>query len=157
MFRVRYLNKDVILGVVALIVLIAAGLFAFQLGGNRDSSDITLTTDLSEIPRIGVDELKRKVDMGSNLVIIDTRSKEAYEQMHIAGSISVPLEKVAEHYTELKVFEEIFTYCTCPDEATSARAAQILEGLGLPNVKAIIGGLTAWKGAGYPVESTNNR
>ncbi|MFC2022257.1 rhodanese-like domain-containing protein [Chloroflexota bacterium] len=112
MFRIRYFNKDVILGIVALIILIAMGLFTFQLGGNRDSSHTTSTTDLSEIPRIGVDEVKRKVDMGANLVIIDTRSKAAYEGMHIAGSISVPLETVAERYTELKGFKEIITYCT---------------------------------------------
>ncbi len=112
MFKIRYFNKDVVLGIVAFIILIVLGILAFQLSGNRDSSPITSTTDLSEIPRISVDELKRKVDMGSNLVIIDTRSKEAYEQMHIAGSISVPLEKVAERYTELKGFEEIITYCT---------------------------------------------
>ncbi len=109
---IRYFNKDTVLGIVAIIILIGVGLYSYQLGGNRDSSAETLTTDLSEIPRIGVDELKRKVDMISNLVIVDTRSKEEYEQRHIAGSISIPLEKLAEHYTELKGFEEIFTYCT---------------------------------------------
>ncbi|MFC2035700.1 rhodanese-like domain-containing protein [Chloroflexota bacterium] len=112
MSKVRCLNKDVILGVVALIVLVVTGLFTFQLGRDRDTPDLTLTTDLSEIPRISVDELKHKVDIGSNLMIIDTRSKEAYERTHIAGSISIPLETVTERHTELKDFEEIFIYCT---------------------------------------------
>ena len=112
MFKVRYFNRDVVIGIVTIILLIVGGLFTFQLGGNRDSMQITLTTDVSEIPRIGVDELKRKVDMGSNLVIVDTRSKEAYQRTHIAGSISVPLEEIAERYVELKGYDEITTYCT---------------------------------------------
>ena len=112
MLRARHLNKNVILGVVVLIVLIITGIFAFQLGGDRATEDPTLTTDLSEIPRISVDELKNKVDIGTNLVIIDTRSREAYERMHIAGSISVPVITVNERSTELKGFEEIITYCT---------------------------------------------
>lgn len=112
MFKVRYLNKDVILGIATIIILMVMGIVIIQLGGNNDGPSPTLTADLSRIPRIGVDEVKRKVDRGVNLVIVDTRSRELYEHTHIAGAVSVPLEEVAERYTELKGFDEIITYCT---------------------------------------------
>ena len=48
--------------------------------------------------------------------------------------------------------KEIITYCTWPDEATSARVARILMNKGFANVKALKGGFDAWAMAGYPVE-----
>ena len=112
MFRVRYFNKDVAIGIVAFIALIAMGIVTFQIGGNRNSRETDLTTDLAGIPRIDVKEVKEKLEAGSNLVIIDTRSRAEYEQVHIAGAISLPLEEVAEGYVGLKGYEEIITYCT---------------------------------------------
>ena len=77
-----------------------------------DGKKATSVPSLLEIPRISPEEVKAKLDAGSNLVIIDARSKEAYEQVHIAGAISIPLGEVAERYTELQGYDEIITYCT---------------------------------------------
>ncbi len=82
------------------------------MGGNRNTSSAPPTINPSEIPRVSAEAVKNKLNTDSNLVIIDTRSKEAYEQIHIVGSISVPLEEIAERYAELKGYDEILTYCT---------------------------------------------
>ncbi|MEE8470520.1 MAG: rhodanese-like domain-containing protein, partial [Dehalococcoidia bacterium] len=49
-----------------------------------------------EIPRISAEELKAKLDAGSNIVIVDSRSAAAYEQSHIVGAISIPAEETAQ-------------------------------------------------------------
>ncbi len=67
---------------------------------------------LPEIPRIGVDEVKVKLDDGANILIIDSRSKEDYDESHIVGAISIPLDDMGEPYEDLGEYDEIFTYCT---------------------------------------------
>ena len=70
------------------------------------------TPSLHEIPRISPAEVKAKLDASSNLVIVDTRSKKLYQQVHIVGAISMPLEEVSQRYAELRGYNEILTYCT---------------------------------------------
>ncbi len=67
---------------------------------------------LPEVERIGVEEVKAKLDAGSNIVIIDSRSKTSYEQAHIAGAISIPVKTMAEPYNDLDGYDEIITYCS---------------------------------------------
>lgn len=40
---------------------------------------------------IGVDELKRLVDGGTAVTIVDVRTPPEYEQLHIKGARSIPL------------------------------------------------------------------
>jgi rhodanese-related sulfurtransferase len=40
-------------------------------------------------------------------------------------------------------------YCNCPDEATSARAAKLLQVQGYRNARPLLGGLAAWVAAGH--------
>ena len=65
----------------------------------------------SEVPRISVEEVKTKLDTGSNIVIIDSRSRELHDELHITGSISVPTRDMAAPYDYLDPYEEIITYC----------------------------------------------
>jgi len=44
-------------------------------------------------------------------------------------------------------------YCTCPNDATSARVARDLMRNGWPRARALIGGFDAWKAAGLGVEA----
>lgn len=66
----------------------------------------------AEIPRISVEEVKAKLDAGSNIAIVDARSKREYEQSHIAGAISIPLQEITQRYSELYRYDEIVIYCT---------------------------------------------
>lgn len=67
---------------------------------------------LPEVPRISIEEVKAKLDTGSNIVIVDSRSKNSYDQAHIVRAISIPLATMAEPYSNLDGYDEIMTYCT---------------------------------------------
>ena len=110
--KARYLTKDVILGWVSLSIIIVMAIIGFQFTRNRDSSYDILASDPEQIPRISAAELKMKIDAASNLLVVDVRSKEEYENMHITGSISLPLEEINQRYNELKDYKQIVTYCT---------------------------------------------
>ncbi|HEY3553929.1 MAG TPA: rhodanese-like domain-containing protein, partial [Casimicrobiaceae bacterium] len=47
---------------------------------------------------------------------------------------------------------EIVVYCSCPNEVSARRAAQILLQKGYRRVRPLAGGIDAWVKAGYPVE-----
>ena len=120
-------------------------------------TELPPSTYLPEVPRIGVEEMKAKLDAGSNIVIVDSRFKTSYDQSHIVGAISVPITTMAEPYDYLVGYDEIITYCNWPDEEDSARAVQKLMEAEYSNAKALEGGIEAWKAAGFPVEWKSDR
>ncbi len=66
---------------------------------------------LPEITRVSVAEVKAKLDKRANIVIVDARAREAYQQTRIAGAISIPLEDISRRHGELRRYDEIITYC----------------------------------------------
>lgn len=66
---------------------------------------------LPEITRVSAAEVKAKLDKGTNIVIVDARAGEAYQQTRIAGAISIPLEDIPRRHGELRRYDEIITYC----------------------------------------------
>ena len=61
-----------------------------------------------------------------------------------------PIGEVMQSLAGLPSGKEIVTYCTCPDEETSGRVAQLLRQQGY-QASALRGGLAAWRAAGYPM------
>lgn len=60
---------------------------------------------LPEVPRISIHEVKAKLDAGANILTIDSRPIEDYNESHIIGAVS-KTESI-----ELEGYEEIITYC----------------------------------------------
>ena len=86
-------------------------------------------------------------------LILDVRTRSSYERegYQIPKSVRVLPDQVFEWIQDLPVHRLIATYCTCRNEATSARAAQLLRSKGIDAV-VLDGGLNAWKDE-YPVEA----
>jgi rhodanese-related sulfurtransferase len=62
---------------------------------------------------------------------------------------------LAEHHDGEPQLLPITTYCTCPDEATSARATRRLQKMGF-EATALLAGYEAWKER-YPVEPADEQ
>jgi len=77
-----------------------------------DRDEETPSSYLPEVPRITIEEVEAKLDADSNIVVIDSRSKDDYERSRIVGAISIPLDDMAEPYSHLDHYDEIITYCT---------------------------------------------
>lgn len=104
-----------------------------------------------EVARISLLESKRAFD-NQSAVFLDVRDAGSFSKGHIPGAINIPLNELEQRYNEIASDQSIITYCTWPDEQSSARAALILFEKGYDNVEAIRGGLAAWQQAGYPIE-----
>jgi len=132
---------------------------------------ITLIANLSaplagDVPQksIGVDlitveELKAKFSANEAVVIIDVRGSESYanSDSKIKGAIHVNVRKLKFRlgFAPLKDVpkdRELVTYCACPSDEASIKAAQILLENGFKKVRALKGGWQEWQKAAGPVE-----
>lgn len=104
--------------------------------------------------RITADELRRRLAVDPSLRIVDLRHALDFEAdpYTIPGALYIPAEELARRYREIPRRAEVVLYCTCPDEATSAREAFRLRARGVRRVRPLIGGFNSWRDADYPVE-----
>jgi rhodanese-related sulfurtransferase len=100
-------------------------------------------------------DLKERLDWGEPaLTIIDVRSRDAFNTSHIMGAISFPLSQLVEKsLMNLELVRDIYVYGASDEE--TATAAGLLKEAGYQNVAEILGGLAAWKAAGFPIEGNS--
>jgi membrane protein DedA with SNARE-associated domain/rhodanese-related sulfurtransferase len=97
-----------------------------------------------DMARITADELRRMLDAGEEVFVIDVRSEAAVERRRIPGSVNIPLSTLAQRYKEVPKDREIILFCTCPNEVTAAKAALTLRKYGITRVRPLEGGADAW-------------
>lgn len=84
-----------------------------------------------------------------DFVLIDARSREAYERGHIAGAVSLPHAQItAEALAEHPADTLFVVYCNGPHCNGADRAALRLACLDRP-VKKMIGGIEGWHDEGF--------
>ncbi|CAN5696988.1 hypothetical protein BH11MYX4_BH11MYX4_42770 [soil metagenome] len=99
---------------------------------------------------VKVDLVKRELDRGASMILIDARPPADYARMHIVGAISVPFYQVADYAKQIPRDRYILTYCACP-HAESGQVRDALRALGYPRVAVIDDGLLVWRDRGYGV------
>ncbi len=105
------------------------------------------------IDRITSDELKRKLDGGEEVVIVDLRGSLDFEAepAMIPGAIHLDVSDLEQVTEQLAQAPEVILYCNCPNEVTSARMALLLRRKGVKKIRPLTGGLDGWRRQGYPV------
>jgi rhodanese-related sulfurtransferase len=110
----------------------------------------------ADIPHISIQELKKMMDEGKKVTIIDAQPRDIYEEGHIKGAISVPWKSQIdlEDVWNIPNDEPIVTYCDCgPGEADSTDVARQLIQMGYYDVMVLKDpSIKGWKEAGYPME-----
>ena len=98
-------------------------------------------------------DLKVALEAGENIVVIDARSSQAFEQEHIPDAINIPHRHMSAKTTEhLDRNALIVTYCDGIGCNASTKGALNMTRLDF-RVKELIGGLDWWKRDGHPTES----
>src|SRR5438445_2250367 len=99
-------------------------------------------------------ELKRRLEAGDHLVIVDLRTALDIETTPygIPGARWIPPEAVDDPHQRIRKDSEVVFYCAEPREATSARMALVLDAHGYKNAHPLSGGLEGWRQAGFAVE-----
>ena len=112
---------------------------------------------LRQVQRLAPDQLRARLASGDPTRIIDLRAAIEYEitRQTVPGAIRMDPEELEDRHEEIPRDCDVVLYCTCPNEATSARAALALKRQGIGRVFPLEGGLEAWMKCGYPVEVTS--
>jgi membrane protein DedA with SNARE-associated domain/rhodanese-related sulfurtransferase len=133
---------------VILIALALTGYIAYKLEQRR-----RFLKALS-IKRMTPEELKAKIDANENILIVDTRNRldRNTDPVRIPGAFHILPEHVEFQRQDIDFNREIVIYCTCPNEATSARVAVKLRRMGLTRVRPLQGGLEVWRERNLPLE-----
>ena len=101
-----------------------------------------------DVARIKVDEAKKLISEGK-AIFVDVRGSESYKMSHIKGALEIDFFKLqAGDYKGLPKDKIIITYCACPSENSSARAAAVLKKAGFKDPGALVGGIKAWEDSG---------
>jgi rhodanese-related sulfurtransferase len=113
-----------------------------------------------EIERITAEELKARLAKNEAVTIVDLRAVDAFAHSSdkIKGAIHMKARRLRYRlafapFKALPRDREIITYCACPSDEISVRAAQVLLEAGFKRVLVLKGGWQAWLKAGGPVES----
>jgi len=85
-------------------------------------------------------------------LVVDVRAPREREQKHISGSLSIPLNRLAENLERLPKYRSLLVYCA--GGYRSSIAASLLRGSGFDSVSEIAGGIAAWEAANLPVRHT---
>jgi rhodanese-related sulfurtransferase len=105
----------------------------------------------SSIATITVPELKRRLDAGERLFLLDVRSADEYAyDGHIVGAHLLPLPALALRLDELPRDTPII--CICRSGNRSGVAAEHLARQGFSDVTNLTGGMLAWARAGLPMK-----
>ena len=87
-------------------------------------------------------ELKRRLDAGDDLLILDVREPNEYQVNRIPGSTLIPLGELPRRYQELDPDREIVAQCKMGGR--SAKAMEFLRSVGFSKVKNLRGGILEW-------------
>ncbi len=102
-----------------------------------------------------VRQAKKIYDSG-NVLFIDGRAKALFDEGHIKGAVSLPVNRfdamIDKFIREYPISTWIVTYCSGRECQDSHKLAQYLLEAGYTNISVFIDGYPGWEGAGYPVE-----
>ena len=97
----------------------------------------------SSVREIEADEVKRRLENGEALTIIDVREDEEWEAGHIPGATHIQLGSLGHRLDELDSSHELIMVCRSGNR--SGYATEQLEAIGFQPVN-MLGGMLAWKG-----------
>jgi adenylyltransferase/sulfurtransferase len=95
----------------------------------------------TQVPAIQVEELKRKLDAGEEVFVLDVREPHEYQICNLAGHL-IPLADLPKRVHELDSSREIVAHCR--SGGRSAQAVEFLRAAGFRKVWNLTGGILAW-------------
>ncbi|MBX9695564.1 MAG: sulfurtransferase [Cyanobacteria bacterium] len=91
-------------------------------------------------------ELKKRLDNGDNVVLVDVRGAHELYIANLDNSLHIPMDELQHHLAELKELEaaskDIVLYCRTGQR--SLNCAHALKNAGFKRIYNLTGGLHAW-------------
>lgn len=101
------------------------------------------------------DELVRRVRAG-RVTLIDVRPRDEYLAGHIPGAVSMPLEDLKKHVTQLPTSRDIVAYCRGPYCVMALDAVALLRRKGF-RAHRMEHGVSEWRANGWRLDAGADR
>lgn len=129
-------------------------------GGSALPNSLVITQTTAAVEFVTAEELKAKIAASQAVTILDVRASSDLlgSDSKIKGALHVKLRRLESRLRlpplkDVSHSAELITYCACPNDEASVRAAQLLMNAGFKHVLVLKGGWSAWKKANGQVES----
>jgi rhodanese-related sulfurtransferase len=144
-------NQNRLVAIVVIIALVFASATYYTYVWLPSVQSRTTTTTTKGYQDVTVEQAYELINNTKGLVILDVRTLDEFNSGHIAGAIFFPVNTIQGNISKLD--PQSYILVTCGTGTRSAQASTILANNGFHHVYNMLGGLTAWKAANYPVVS----
>lgn len=135
-FLVVYYSKEVITVKKLILILLALQLLT-GCGQNKEN------TQEAAYMNITAQQAKELMDTREDYVILDTRTQEEYEELHIPGAILIPYDEILQKAEGVLTDKDQLILVYCRSGRRSKLAAEDLVKLGYTNIREF-GGIIDW-------------
>ena len=114
----------------------------------------SLAVAADKVKVLSSEELKALIEQNTpGLVVIDSRSVEEYQEVHIKSALSIPLTKLEKDITLLPAAKEarLVFYCNGVKCGKSGKSAKIAIDNGYKDVSVYSDGMPVWEEKGYSI------
>ena len=103
------------------------------------------------IDTMNVTQLNKKITDGENIILIDCREQNEWDEAHIEQARFMPLSDFASQMKNISdVPKDAVIVCQCRSGKRSLQAAMHLQNEGFENLFNLEGGILAWKEENFP-------
>lgn len=107
-----------------------------------------------KLMKLQTKQLQKALQSGKRVAIIDVRTPVEYEEMHIDGSLLMPLDHLDPAAVKSAVGDAEACVLVCRSGKRAGQALDKLRAAGLENLVILEGGVTDWESAGLPLNRT---
>ena len=104
------------------------------------------------IDTIPADRVKRLVESGAKLVLVDLRPVPEFQENRLPGARSIPMADLPNRFEEIPKTGQVVLYCACTLNEIAERVA-FLGFRGYRNIFVLLDGYPGWVKRGYPLEA----
>jgi rhodanese-related sulfurtransferase len=109
----------------------------------NSASETTPTSSAAMITKITAEQAKEMIDSSTELIVLDVRTQEEYDETHIEGAILIPDYEIDTQAEVLITDKNATLLVYCRSGRRSALASQTLHELGYTSVYDF-GGIIDW-------------
>jgi rhodanese-related sulfurtransferase len=105
----------------------------------------------TRVRETSVHEVKKRLDAGEKLILVDTREDSEWARGHLPGAVHLSKGVIERDIEQAFPDHAAPLVLYCGGGFRSALAADSLQKMGYTNVLSMDGGWSGWNEAGYPI------
>jgi rhodanese-related sulfurtransferase len=147
------MSNPIVISAAFALILAASGFVLYKTScfTSCPKDEFTAISQL-EVKQISAMELKKELDSGVDVIVINVLSEKYFNDCRIRRSINIDYANIEKLAKSLGRNKNIVVYCASAQCPASREAYKKLASMGFANIRAYEGGIKEWHELGLPVE-----